>query len=62
MKTLPTAPTVPSSSFRVWLTIAPPLEASALGLRQIVLRGCEKAEATSELGEGPFPELLRKSK
>ncbi len=29
MKTLPTAPIVPSSSLKVWLTIAPPLEASA---------------------------------
>ena len=32
MKKLPTALTVPSSSFRVWLTIAPPPEARAPAL------------------------------
>ena len=35
MKKLPTALTVPSSSFRVWLTIAPPLEASAPALGRL---------------------------
>ena len=37
MKKLPTALTVPSSSFKVWLTIAPPLEASAPALGRDVL-------------------------
>ena len=36
MKKLPTALTVPSSSFRVWLTIAPPLEAIAPALGKIM--------------------------
>ena len=34
MKKLPTALTVPSNSFQVWLTIAPPLDASVAGARQ----------------------------
>ena len=32
MKKLPTALTVPSNSFQVWLTMAPPLDASAPAL------------------------------
>jgi len=35
MKKLPTALTVPSSSFSVWLTIAPPEEASSPALGRL---------------------------
>jgi hypothetical protein len=41
MKKFPTALTVPSNSFSVWLKIAPPLEASALALGR--LRGGDGA-------------------
>ncbi len=41
MKKFPTALTVPSSNLKVWLTIAPPLEASAPALGRL----CVGAEA-----------------
>ena len=59
MKKLPTALTVPSSNLRVWLTIAPPLEASAPALG----RSCvAAAPGVAGVDDVPMPASLPMSK
>src|SRR5450755_743795 len=48
MKKLPTALTVPSSSLRVWLTIAPPLEARSPGLGRLCVGDDDPGGAVAE--------------
>src|SRR5438034_11794896 len=51
MKMLPTALTAQSSNLRVWLTIAPPLEASAPGLGRLCVGVAVPADAAAEDAE-----------